>query len=42
MSLKTEIVKTALTVAISWGFPEAVVMPIIAGGAMDYFAAYAT
>lgn len=38
MSLKTEIVKTALTVAISWEFPEAVVMPIIAGGAMDYFA----
>ena len=38
MSLKAEIVKTALTVAISWEFPEAVVMPVIAGGAMDYFA----
>lgn len=38
MSLKTEIVKAALTVVISLKFPEAVVMPIIAGGAMDYFA----
>ncbi len=38
MSLKTEIVKTALTMAISWEFPEAVVMPVIAGGAMDYYA----
>lgn len=38
MSLKTEIVKAALNVAISWKFPEAVVMTIIAGGAMDYFA----
>lgn len=38
MSLKIEIVKAALTVAISLKFPEAIVMPIIAGGAMDYFA----
>lgn len=38
MSLKTELVKTAFSIAISLKFPEAVVLPIVAGGAMDYFA----